>query len=462
MSILLSGSKLRTGGSEEFLQLANAQPQLPTTNTSTGFTLITNELLQTRYASSLGNIEFNQSTMYSNQSTGTITIFATGTVSVSTSTASGTLVVTGGVGIGRNLWVKEDIHVNDLTIGRGYEGKNNIVFKGDAETVLITAGGQENIVIGYDNLKNIATAYKTVSIGSHVFSTGTNITESIAIGHGTMENLGIIHSIFVGNITNITQTNPVVIEIIGHGLTTGTNIIINDVIGMTELNNNEYYVRADDADHLSLYSDIILANSINGTGYTAYSNNGTIGRVVNSSDNISIGNDSLSNIIDGKNNLILGNRSARDLNTGSYNFFLGTEVGNNLTNVNGIISIGSENIQDGVDDQIGIGSVFYYNGLGSTNIVSNLRVGLGEDSTSTVTGAFQVVGGVGVTESVYSQDGNPQENYLLYTPRVFVADIYSAPTNPRVGDFWINTDTYAYLQYIKDGDNFLWIQVSSI
>ena len=127
MSILLSGAKLRYGGSGEFLQLAAAMPQLPETTSTTGFTLITNSLLQTRYASSLGNIEFNQARMYSNLAEGTIRVLTTGTASEALSTASGTFVVQGGVGIGMNLWVKDDIHVNDLLIGQGYRNNNNIV-----------------------------------------------------------------------------------------------------------------------------------------------------------------------------------------------------------------------------------------------------------------------------------------------------------------------------------------------
>lgn len=464
MAILLSGSKLRKGGSGEFLPLSGAQPQLPVTpSDNTGFTLITSGLLQTRYASSLGNIEFNQSKIYSNQTTGTITILSTGTISVSTSTATGTLVVEGGVGIGRNLWVKEDIHVNNITIGRGYEGKNNIVVVGDAETILSPGPGQESLAIGYNTLKRIDTAYRTIAIGSHVFSTGTNITNSIAIGNRSMEKLGELHSLpLPGSIINASQTNPVTIEVIGHGLTTGSNIAITNVQGMVQINNKEYYVTADDADHLSLYENDLLSVTIDGTGYSAFSGNGNIRRVVSSNNNIAIGNDSAPNLVDGENNFFIGNRTGRDLTTGSYNFFLGTDVGNNITHGSGIISIGGESIVDGIDDQINIGSVIYYDGLGLTEIYSSVRVGLGDAAVSTTTGALQVVGGLGATGSLYSKDGQEDENYLLYAPRIFITPTSTPPTNPRIGDFWINTTTFGYLQYINDGGNRIWLQVSTI
>jgi len=52
MPRLLSGSTLRRGGSGEFLDLKGAQPQLPPTpTTSTGYTLVTDNLLRTSYRS---------------------------------------------------------------------------------------------------------------------------------------------------------------------------------------------------------------------------------------------------------------------------------------------------------------------------------------------------------------------------------------------------------------------------
>ena len=62
---LISGGTLRSGGSGEFIKLADAMPQLPPTpTTSTGYTLVTNDKLQTSYRSSLGNIEFHLGEMY--------------------------------------------------------------------------------------------------------------------------------------------------------------------------------------------------------------------------------------------------------------------------------------------------------------------------------------------------------------------------------------------------------------
>ena len=579
MPSLLSGAMLRSGGSGEFLPLQNAQPQLPKTDSSsTGYTLITNELLQTRYASSLGNIEFSQSQLYSNLPAGTVTILSTGTVSVSTSTASGTLVVTGGVGIGRNLWVKEDIHVNDLTIGRGYQGENNIVFVGTA-TIPTNEGnnGQENIVIGYSALDGISSAYKTVAIGRYALASGTNISSSIAIGDSALKNLGLFNYIPVAAITGATQANPVVITAPNHKLSTGANIRITDVLGMTELNDQSYYVFVVSTSTFRLYEDNILSTSINGIGYSGYTGAGTVNRILAKNNNIAIGVYSGSSLIDGERNFFFGDQIAKNLTTGSYNFFAG-KGGINITTGSNIISISGSNVVNGVDNQINFGSVFYYNGQGFTNFSSNMEVGLGEQSTSPTTGAVTVIGGIGITDDVhiggvttstnptsgalvvaggvgisgdthlnrelivtgsgridlspinysvtiqptgagsttirpaaqgsidnmtiglsdpaeasfntvtivttasststttgvlivsggvgirgdiYAKTGIPEENYLLYTPTITVTT-GTVPPNPRLGDIWIDASYPAYLQYIQDGENKIWIQVGAV
>ena len=462
MSSLLSASKLRIGGSGEFLPLAGAMPQLPATTSTTGFTLITNQLLQTRYASSLGNIEFDKANMYSNLSEGTVRILMTGTTSISTSTASGTLVVTGGVGIGKNLWVKQDIHVNDLTIGQGIDNGNNITFVG-TYTEITPGDGQNTISIGYNALTKSIKAYKSIAIGNNALGQGIGITNSIAIGDGALSNLGTIAESVVATISNVAQLNPIIVTTYAsHGLITGDRVLITDVTGMIELNENNYYVEVTDSVTFKLYSDLILNTPIDGTGYTAYVSDGTISRYVLSNNNIGIGVDSGKNLVEGRKNFFFGDRVAENMINGSANVLIGSDVARNMITGNGNISISGDNLVDGVDNQINIGSVFYYNGSGDLNILSNTDVGLGTESTSTSSGSLIVSGGIGTQYSVYSREGNPDENYLLYTPRVFVSA--TQPTGPRIADFWIynDGDVSSYLQYVRDGTDTFWLQVGLI
>jgi len=745
MPSLLSGSTLRRGGSGEFIDLAGAQPQLPATaTTTTGYTLITNSVLQSRYASSLGNIEFYQGNLYSNLVDGVITVLTTGTTSASISTSTGNLVVQGGVGIGRNLYVKEDIVVNGITMGRGYEGQNNIVIKGVADIPLYDYNdGQENIIIGYDALQGLTTAYKNIAIGRYALSSGTNVRNSIAIGDSALKNLGVTNytplaaivglttgtellitsisnatpaivtsvnhgistgtKIYIAEVSGITTgsislvnnqpfwvdvvttstlalylnnalttpldstsatvytssgtiSTPIILSATNHGIISGTSVIIVDVNGMIDLNDQQFYVDAFTSNTLALYSNIILTTPVTGRGYTPYTSSGTIARLLLRDNNIAIGNNAGTSLIDGEKNYFFGDQIAKNLTTGSYNFFVGNDVGANITHGSNIIAFGGDNLVDGVDNQVNIGSVFYYNGNSFATINANTEVGLGEESTSstsggltviggagvsgnayiggelhvtstgtstfsgnivpvgsvnlgsasnpfnalylkgstlylstvtlksasdlafsvestagyvtqtvgnlhlnsgvessgttlgalvvtggvgvsgnvniykelnvegvgdvnlnpvgktvyieptgvrgqvqihpggggtlnnmvigdtnpadgtfndvkiktatistsTNTGALVVEGGVGINGNIYSKDGNPDENGLLYTPRVFVSVSTSTPATPRVGDVWIAPDIFAYMQYIKDGTSTYWIQVSSI
>ena len=82
-------------------------------------------------------------------------------------------------------------------------------------------------------------------------------------------------------------------------------------------------------------------------------------------------------------------------------------------------------------------------------------------ASSTSTGALQVPnGGISTHGSIYSQDGNSQQNYLLYTPRISVQA--TAPSSPRIGDFWANLNTLRYYQYINDGSGSFWIQIAQL
>jgi hypothetical protein len=73
-----------------------------------------------------------------------------------------------------------------------------------------------------------------------------------------------------GLITNATQADPVVIESLDHGLADGDKILIEGVAGMTELNNNTYFVDQLDGDTFALYTDAGLTAAVDGTGYGAY------------------------------------------------------------------------------------------------------------------------------------------------------------------------------------------------
>lgn len=559
MPKLLSGSVLRSGGSGDFIDLANTQPQLPATETTaTGFTVATDGLLRTTYRSALGFVEFRTATIWSGLPEGTIRINATGTAFLSTTTSTGNLVVQGGIGVGGNMRIARDITVNGLTIGQGIAGKNNIIFRGTASAQATAfEDGQESIAIGYDTLTGLITSYKNIAIGRYALSSGSNISNTIAIGDSALRLMGTNNYPFLATVTNVTRVNsstitaatnasPIVVTAASHGLTTGSQILISNAVGMTTatgsvsvLNNTKYWVNVLDPNSLALYTNksltiasngtsttvsgvlytltsyvgsgtiisptlvtytgttintgsgvyidgingtvelnqrnfyvdyinsntislfqnSILLTPIDGSGYTAYTSSGTIYRYITNDDNIAIGNDAAKILVNGNDNFFFGNNVAVNLTTGSNNTIIGHNVANNLTNVNGTIALGGDNLVDNRDNQVNIGSVFYYDGRGNTDLNTDVRAGLGTDSTGTNSGAMVILGGLGVAGKVFSQgSGVAGEDYELYTPTITITT-GTAPANPRLGDVWINTGIFAYLQYIQDGTSTIWLQI---
>lgn len=81
-----------------------------------------------------------------------------------------------------------------------------------------------------------------------------------------------------GVITGATQADPVVITDVSHGLTDTTpakRILISSVGGMTQLNGNRYYVDVLTADTFALYNDEDLTDTLDGSGFSAYTSGGT-------------------------------------------------------------------------------------------------------------------------------------------------------------------------------------------
>lgn len=505
MPRLLSGSTLRSGGSGDFIDLKGAMPQLPAnSDTSTGYTIVTDSVLRTSYRSSLGNLEMYKGEIYSNLPDGIVKLKGTGTgfvfinsTTIASSTTTGALVVAGGVGIGGTLWTDDDIHVNGLTIGQGFKGSNNVVIQG-TPTVLEDnfPNGEGNISIGWGALENIYSADRTIAIGRYALSSGTNILNSVAIGDSALKSLGIVPTSLIKNInvintftsiaiTGATNDNPVVITAPSHSLTSGDRITINDVVGLStstfsgdislvnnksfwintltsdtfelynsnvfstatsvngtltlwssyssagtvelpvsisvtshgfadgtaiiidnvqgseELNGNRYWIYSLGADTFQIYRDNILSDGVISSEITPYITGGTVHRFLLQDNNIAVGSNAGTSLYDGEQNFFFGDNIAPNLTTGSSNYFMGHDVATFLTTGSGNISIMGDNLVDGVDNQINIGAIFYYNGTGLLDLNTDALVGLRTQSTSSTTGALVVQGGVGIEKDLW-------------------------------------------------------------
>jgi hypothetical protein len=77
------------------------------------------------------------------------------------------------------------------------------------------------------------------------------------------------------SISNITAANPVVVTTTNaHAFTDGTEVTLVDVVGMTNVNGNEYFMDVLTSTTFALYSDAQLTTSIDGTGFSAYTSGG--------------------------------------------------------------------------------------------------------------------------------------------------------------------------------------------
>ena len=178
-------------------------------------------------------------------------------------------------------------------------------------------------------------------------------------------------------ITLATQTSPVVITTnTVHDFTEGTPVTIVDVVGMTQLNGNEYYADVITSNTLALYEDDVLSVPLDGTGFTAYTSGGvatgeyagakkindltdvkfnapnfadsimlgytTTGTLSNAHSNIFIGKDAGKTVTSGNQNTVIGHKAGDSITDGTNNVLIGAFAGDTIQGGDGnvIISAG--------------------------------------------------------------------------------------------------------------------------
>jgi len=409
MPKLLSGQTLRGGGSNTFISLNQAQPAFPPdADTSTGYTISTNAVQLTTTTNSLGNLVHYKGEIYSNIANGDIKLTGTGTgivvvtrSTLATATNYAAFVVNGGVGIGGNLIVNNDAVIHDLTFGQGYVGANNIVITNPnvADTSLFTEG-YNSVAIGWGALQGLSSSNKNIAIGRNALATGTEVANTIAIGDSALQKIGTTPESYIKYIDDITLVSPIQIVVPDHGLKVGELVKINGVQGTTELNGQYFYVDIISDQIIELYSDNILNNPVDGGAFTPYFTSGIVTRILNKSSNFALGTNAGRELIDGNQNFFFGDGVAINLTTGSGNVFIGHDIGANMLTGSDNISIMGPNLVDGLDNQINIGSVFYYDGTNDLTLESDVTLGSGTESLDCTSGALQVIGGVGISNNL--------------------------------------------------------------
>ena len=107
-------------------------------------------------------------------------------------------------------------------------------------------------------------------------SKNTTFTTGEIVSGSTSGATGYVQAISSGTVATIsgaTQADPIVITATGHEIKDGDAVHIFDVVGMTELNDNTYYVKVVDANSFSLHDSV--GNNIDSSGFTSYTSAGT-------------------------------------------------------------------------------------------------------------------------------------------------------------------------------------------
>lgn len=394
---LLSGSILRSGGSGQFIKLADAMPQLPATpSTSTGYTIVTSDKLVTTYSSSLGNVQFNLGKMYSNLTATNLTFVGTDTLSVvvsggsiSTNTNTGALVIQGGLGV----W------------GDTYIGGNLVAIIFTATTATIETLSVQHL---------------------DVYSTGT-FHSNLKV-NGTTLMLGELNVTGQGSVDISPQAASVTIE-----PTLGGSVTIQPSLPGNINNMTIGAFNPQDSHFLNSYANNFIGLATTATNIAG----GALGSIPYQTSSgttafIDIGADST---------VLLSNGTTATWSS-SANLSVST-----ATNANKVFVTSTSSGNYAV--MMSTGTNAYEQLTEDANFVYNADV------------RQLLVPSIVSSQSIYSREGNPNENNLLYVPISTLA-IGTPPASPRLGDFWIDPSQGATFQYMLDGPNKVWVQFTGL
>tara|TARA_R100000654_G_scaffold3332_7_gene11369 strand:+ start:2919 stop:5183 length:2265 start_codon:yes stop_codon:yes gene_type:complete len=140
-----------------------------------------------------------------------------------------------------------------------------------------------------DKIYEITTPYQTADLFNLRFAQSADIMYIVHPSYQarslarTDHNSWVLDALFLGepqspkNISAITQANPGVITSSSHGFSNGDPVLIEAIVGMTELN-NKYFVVANATTNTFTLKDVD-DNAINTTSFTAYSSGGTLKKI---------------------------------------------------------------------------------------------------------------------------------------------------------------------------------------
>ena len=166
-----------------------------------------------------------------------------------------------------------DVDISSITSGEILKWNGSALVPGSLEVNALTDATTINIA-EKDILVHNGSHFEPKSHSEYLADANLvdigNFTEPASIGANAIVRYNN-HSV---SITNIAQTNPVRLTVSSSTLPSGEQVTLTGVGGMTEVNNNNYYVNRINSTTYDLYSDSQTFNSVDGTGYTAFTSGG--------------------------------------------------------------------------------------------------------------------------------------------------------------------------------------------
>ena len=363
----------------------------------------------------------------------------------STDTTTGALVVKGGAGIAGNLYTQ-----GNVILGSGLF--SNVVVASQAQTAdtntgaLVVKGGvgiNSSLRVGltvYTATLQSTTGITSTSTGTGAINlpdgAGAGITGNLYVGGNAIVGSGTTSNLVANATTTSTSTTTGALVVRGGAGIAGSLWIANtnDVsanIGTLFLGNASTQANLGAFQTFANANAATQATSIN----TINANLGAYQLYANAN----IGT------------LFLGNASTQ-ANLGAFQTFANANAATQATSINTI--------------NANIGAFYNYaNTKIGTNAGSNLVVAATTTSTSTTTGALVVSGGAGIAGNVYTDKLFTSTGIFWAANNApWMAQFTASPTAPvlpSLGSYWYKTTTDVVYEYINDGVNSFWIDITT-
>jgi len=334
-----------------------------------------------------------------------------GIIIESTSTNSGLLLVTGGVGISANTYVGGNININrNLIVNGGVESVSSttgtiIVTGGIGVSANTYVGGNINInknLIVNGNVESVSSTTGTVIIKG-----GLGVSENIYIGGNT----NVIGLLKLPNTTQSIGTSTGALIVTGgvgvkSNIFVGGNITILSNIEATDMSSGSLIVKGGGVSIFgNLYTggNAVIAGNLNITKNTETINS-TSGTLVISNGGLAV---TRGNVYVGGNIVVINTNDSTSASTGvllisggvgiSKNLFIGSsiDISNNVTIRNNIEATNTSS-----------GSLLIPNGgvsitKGNLYAGGNVVISRTDESTSSTSGVLIVSGGIGIAANIY-------------------------------------------------------------